>query len=50
MEIFSYILFPTNNPNHSPQLNEGPHDGDVDLDGPLAVKDTGQHGDPLAKA
>ena len=29
------------------QANEGPHDFDVDVDGPLAVEDAGEHGDAL---
>ena len=27
------------------QANEGPHDGDVDLDCSIAVENAGQHGD-----
>ncbi len=29
------------------QLDEGAHDSDVDLDGAVAVKDAGKHGDAL---
>ena len=30
-----------------PETHEGPHNGDIDLDGPVAMQDTGEHGDPL---
>jgi hypothetical protein len=33
---------------HEPaELDEGAHDGDVHLDGPLGTKDAGEHGDAL---
>lgn len=33
--------------DHFAQLDEGPHDGDVDLDGAFAMQDAGKHGDAL---
>ncbi len=38
--------FPMSGQN-PPELDEGPHDGDVDLNSPLTVQNTGEHRDTL---
>ena len=30
-----------------PESDKGPHDGDIDLDGPWTIEDAGEHGNAL---
>ena len=55
VKLFVVFLFEAVNPasqvaigiHEAAQLDEGAHDGDVDLDGAVGAKDAGKHGNAL---
>ena len=46
-ELFDFLGEELVGLHQGPELDEGAHDGDVDLDGALGTEDRGEHGDAL---